>query len=504
MRNFLQRTFCVLIFVLLPIAVLAYIGGSGTEDDPYLIANKADLLYLGTNTADYSKHFIMLTNIDLAGEVFGRAVIAPDTDDLSDGFQGEDFTGVFDGNGYVIKNLTINTLGVNSDYLGLFGRILDSTDDVESRVCNLGIENVMVSGGIESKYIGGLCAYSRNTIFTNCFSIGDITGGDYLGVLCGSCQNEIVNCYSIGTVTGGMYLGVLTGYCYGDILGSYSTGTVTGSGYLGGVCGYYYLGELVESWSAGLINGGGVADYVGGLCGYSKYGDILKCYSSVDVIGVDYIGGLCGASDADFNNSFAWGSVTGSSIVGGLCGMNGSGTIDQCYAVGSISGNREAGGLCGSNDVGTVTSSFWDLQTSGQIYSAGGVGKTTVEMQKQSTFTFAGWDFGYMWRMDDYPLLQSFPSSPVVTFYSGGSGTIADPYKIASKADLFCLRTNTVDYSKHFIMTADIDLAEDVFTNAVIAWNTEEGVKFCGTPFKGSFNGDGHVIRNLKIEAGDG
>jgi len=42
---------------------------------------------------------------------------------------------------------------------------------------------------------------------------------------------------------------------------------------------------------------------------------------------------------------------------------------------------------------GTVTASFWDIDTSGQATSAGGTGKTTVQMQTESTFTSAGWDF---------------------------------------------------------------------------------------------------------------
>jgi len=37
--------------------------------------------------------------------------------------------------------------------------------------------------------------------------------------------------------------------------------------------------------------------------------------------------------------------------------------------------------------------SFWDTQTSGQVTSDGGTGKTTAEMQMESTFTDAGWDF---------------------------------------------------------------------------------------------------------------
>ena len=48
----------------------------------------------------------------------------------------------------------------------------------------------------------------------------------------------------------------------------------------------------------------------------------------------------------------------------------------------------------GSNE-GTITACFWDIQTSGQSLggSYGISGKTTAEMQIESTFTDAVWDF---------------------------------------------------------------------------------------------------------------
>jgi hypothetical protein len=56
-----------------------------------------------------------------------------------------------------------------------------------------------------------------------------------------------------------------------------------------------------------------------------------------------------------------------------------------------------------------TTNSFWDTQTSGLTYSAGGSGKTTAEMKNQSTFESAGWDFSTpVWVMRDgyqYPWL---------------------------------------------------------------------------------------------------
>jgi hypothetical protein len=72
-----------------------------------------------------------------------------------------------------------------------------------------------------------------------------------------------------------------------------------------------------------------------------------------------------------------------------------SGTITNCYSTGDVNGTGsfvDAGGLVGYSS-GGVAASFWDIQTSGQTWSAGGTGKTTAEMKTKSTFTDAGWDF---------------------------------------------------------------------------------------------------------------
>jgi len=71
------------------------------------------------------------------------------------------------------------------------------------------------------------------------------------------------------------------------------------------------------------------------------------------------------------------------------------GMINASYATGKVSagpGSYELGGLVGYN-LGTTTASFWDIETSDCNTSDGGEGKTTVEMQTESTFTNAGWDF---------------------------------------------------------------------------------------------------------------
>ena len=111
-------------------------------------------------------------------------------------------------------------------------------------------------------------------------------------------------------------------------------------------------------------------------------------------------------------------SVTGEDYVGGLVG-SGSGTITNCYSTGTVWGETDVGGFAGhSYTGGTVNNSFWDTESSRQLTSAGGTGKTTGEMQMQSTFAGARWDimgeaansYGNTWRLcnerGEYPKLS--------------------------------------------------------------------------------------------------
>lgn len=89
--------------------------------------------------------------------------------------------------------------------------------------------------------------------------------------------------------------------------------------------------------------------------------------------------------------------------------------------------------------------------------------------------------------------------------YSGGSGTPSDPYQIANAKDLIAMGENEWDYQEHFILTADIDFhpnqwTKTVFNESVIAPGTGK-YRFQGSTFKGTFDGNHHVIRNLVINA---
>jgi len=226
--------------------------------------------------------------------------------------------------------------------------------------------------------------------------------------------------------------------------------------YVGGVVAYSCGGTLVNCCSAGTVSGGAYA--VGGLIGHDYRGTVTQCYSS--------------------------GKVSGQSRVGGLLGYNSGGAVTQCYSAGTVSGTgQNVGGLLGLNDEGTVTASFWDTQTSGQATSAGGTGKTTAEMQMQSTFTDAGWDFNDVWVIwdgYDYPRLQWEPGAglvfvdvPAGTFEMGdhdGVGRPAERPVHAVTLDGFQMskyETTNAQYAQ-FLNAAMADGLIQVYLGAVV------------------------------------
>jgi hypothetical protein len=152
---------------------------------------------------------------------------------------------------------------------------------------------------------------------------------------------------------------------------------------------------------------------------------VTNCYSDGMVSGTSVVGGIMGMNNRTVTNCYSTGSVSGDYQVGGLVGSNAGSNISNCYSTGSVNGTSEKiGGLIGAN-FGPVINCFWDAQTSGMNDGVGNMepdpngamGRTTAQMQTQSTFTDYGWDFVSetnngtedIWRMCvdgvDYPKL---------------------------------------------------------------------------------------------------
>ena len=84
---------------------------------------------------------------------------------------------------------------------------------------------------------------------------------------------------------------------------------------------------------------------------------------------------------------------------------------------------------------------------------------------------------------------------PAYAKYGGGSGTLADPYRIATPEQLNDIGNHEEDWDKHFILVNDIDLSAYTGTQFNMIGDSWEVPN--SKPFTGVFDGNGHRIRNF-------
>ena len=178
----------------------------------------------------------------------------------------------------------------------------------------------------------------------------------------------------------------------------------------------------------GRISGGSNCD-TGGLVG-ANGGRIEECCSTASVSGGHYVGGLVGAM-IEFkpmgidliSNCYSAGSVSGpANFIGGLVGANAH-TVENSYSCGKVAVDPNAGGLVGySHEHAPYVKCFWDSDVNPDVNGIGHmtdpnvIGKTTAEMQTESTFTNAGWDFVEVWNIGEnqtYPFLRTHPPGDI-------------------------------------------------------------------------------------------
>jgi hypothetical protein len=424
-----------------------YGGGSGTPEDPYLIASSADMQAIGTDPGDWDKHFELTADINLApytAATFNIIGTYPDNP----------FVGTFDGNSHVISNFTYTC--DDEAFIGIFSYVNDPNAEIKDLGLTSPDINALDSssvgplvgwlrdgavtgcyvddGSVSGDYgIGGLIGDNSGTI-NNCYAMCDVSGNFFVGGLVGISDEEatLIDCYAVGNVSGNSYIGGLVGENSGNISDCYATGDVTAVSDAGGLVGLNYLddshhGIISNCRSAGVVTG---RYYVGGLVG-DNYGSILQSYSrsTVTTIGAmpQYSGGLVGrnfggnlGANGDANgvilDCYADVNISnGYGFVGGLAGSNDSGKISNSYSVGSVFGIVETGAFVGENiNGGIVSACFWDQNTSNWPGSPAGTGLPTSQMQTEGTFISAGWDFNApVWITysdgNDYPTLYGQP-----------------------------------------------------------------------------------------------
>ena len=366
------------------------------------------------------------------------------------------YSATFEGNGYAISNLYVNSEYTNRA-TGLFG-VLGSGATVK----NLGLLSVSVTGWyvLSGTLPGtGALAGRNNGTISNSYAAGVVAGKNYVGGLAGKNVNTgvITKSYAAGSVAGESNVGGLVGDNLGSIVRSNSSSDVLALGnFAGGLAGYN-VGSISYSYATGRVEGDTShtqgANAIGGLLG-KNLGSVNASYATGNVSGREDIGGLAGSNIGAIKGSYASGDVSASyARVGGLVGINidnqvGTSIILSSYATGSVSGPSYVGGLVGENATkvensystssvtgtanvgglvglsapgaeshGAVSAGYWDAEASGIVDEGGeeekyGYGKTTGELQAPTGATgiYEDWTKGGVWDFgtaSQYPALKA-------------------------------------------------------------------------------------------------
>src|SRR4030042_928768 len=136
---------------------------------------------------------------------------------------GPPFTGIFEGQGYEIRDLFISLTGIG--YVGLFSILGEG-----GRIEDIGVMNAHVNC---TAYAGSLVGINLGTV-SNSYSTGSGTGKESAGGLLGTNNGTVVNSYSLGNVTGNSHVGGLVGYNEGTVTNSFwnteTSGQATSAG----------------------------------------------------------------------------------------------------------------------------------------------------------------------------------------------------------------------------------------------------------------------------------
>lgn len=349
----------------------------GSAAYPYLICYKAQMDGIALNNTLWNKHFILMQDIDMSNGGANNGII---------GTLAVNFTGVFDGVNYSVRNF--RHVDNTNDYIGLFGYV-----GAAGVVRKLSATNVTVDG---QDFVGGLIGYNSGTV-SNVFSSGTVSGtamdsddvggligyndgavtaanssavvsasDDNIGGLIGENLAPLSLSFATGSVTGNAAgqsaVGGLIGNnnTNGDITNCYATGAVSGTDAVGGLIGDNgSTSDILTSYASGNVTGTGTA--TGGLLGTNANSNVTSSYASGIILGATNVGGLVGSQTTapTLSLSYATGTVTGTDGVGGLVGRLGAGTaavVNNCYATGAVTNTAgdDTGGLVGYNDGGII------------------------------------------------------------------------------------------------------------------------------------------------------
>ena len=381
-------------------AAAAFAGGSGTEADPYLITDGAQLAKVAKDVEDkvtvYKDVYFRLENdIDLSAHRWNPIGVYK----WYEGGATEDrmFAGFLDGNGKTITGLIVDER-TEKNRAGLFGQIAYTGAATNVGVKDLNIVDARIyatNEGMEKNssaiLAGFVMANSGHTIRFDDISVsGTIVNtkvGDnsmMSGGLFGEANRVTADhCRADVTIEGGDNTGGFVGL---DGSSTYTnckvTGKVTGLWAIGGFVGYAWEAEsaTMSTYDNCIAKVDVVANEwrAGGFAGYMQKGKSSSCAALGDVTS----------------------SVTGfNPKVGGFAGeigdknVTGGAILEKCYAAGKVtaaSPDYKAGGFVGTHTEGTYTDCSFDSEKNPGLAAYGEGDEAAVPVVAGTTIEVSG------------------------------------------------------------------------------------------------------------------
>ena len=326
----------------------AFAGGTGTAEDPYQIANGAQLAYLASSVnggETYTgKNFVLTANINLNGQPW-TPIANSFSDALLGGSDYRVFAGNFDGKGHTISNVSIGseTEPLEADVFGLFGA-------TAGKISNLNLDTVSIHGvakiasiGAVVGFAGGLAGSSGGSI-ENCH----VTG---LAMDMSAPSNVYAAAYWVGGLVGALDGAQLINEC--SVSGSITE--KAGKGSIGGLIGElgktakitYSRSDVTVNVKADSHGGADVGGFIGKGNGKTDAETVIRnCYATGNVTGGAYTGGFAGGLwGLNIKNCYASGNVSQAAVaMGSFVGTDASdsayyGSITNCFTTGSVTGS---------------------------------------------------------------------------------------------------------------------------------------------------------------------
>lgn len=219
-----------------------------------------------------------------------------------------------------------------------------------------------------------------------------------------------------------------------------------------------------------------------------------------------------GGEDAG-NGGFRGGNnATGATQVfyDGTASWSNNGLVEITYGAASYGGVVSSQGLCGAGTAGDLfltafigTSIQWEYSDDNSNWNTiAGANSAVLSSAAIGSISSTR----YYRAIIDGTYYSAVGTIEVVTTLSGiapsGSGSMGDPYEIASPEHLQWIAENPGEWDKHFVQTADIDMS----ATSIPCYNGGKGWKPIGdwwTVFTGVYDGQGHRISNLYLNKFD-